>query len=91
MPMLIEIVGWSGAATLLVAFGLVSYGLIDARRRAYQALNILGGLLLAANSGWHDAWPSAALNLVWSAIAVGALIVAATQHRRAPEQANTKA
>lgn len=91
MPMLLEIVGWLGAAILIAAFGFVSYGLVDARGRMYQALNILGSLLLAANSIWHDAWPSAALNIIWTGIAVGALTVAAMQARAAPERTNPRA
>lgn len=89
--MFIEIVGWLGAGTLLAAFGFVSYGLVDARGRVYQALNILGGLLLAANSGWHDAWPSAALNIIWAVIAVGAVAMAAMQRRMASDQTNPRA
>lgn len=71
--MLIEIVGWVGAAILLVAYGLVSYGRVDGRSRVYQALNTLAGLLLAANSVWHRAWPSVAVNIIWMGIALGAL------------------
>ncbi len=81
MPTLIEIVGWLGAAILVAAFGFVSYGLVDARSRSYQALNILSGLLLAANSVWHRAWPSAAVNIVWIGIAVGALTMVPAQRR----------
>ncbi|MGH8199568.1 MAG: CBU_0592 family membrane protein [Steroidobacteraceae bacterium] len=73
--MLIEIAGWLGAAMLLVAFGLVSYGVLGARSRSYQVLNTLSGLLLAVNSSWHQAWPSAAVNIIWIAIAVSALAI----------------
>jgi hypothetical protein len=91
MPMLLEIVGWLGAALLIAAYGFVSYGLVDARGRAYQALNILGSLLIGVNSVWHGAWPSAALNIIWIGIAVGALAVAATQGRAAPDRTNPRA
>lgn len=79
--MLIEIVGWIGAAILIAAYGLVSYGSVDGRSRVYQALNTLAGLLLAANSVWHRAWPSVAVNIIWTGIAVGALMVAPTLRR----------
>jgi hypothetical protein len=74
--MLIEVIGWLGAAVLLVAYGLVSYGWVGSRSLTYQALNIVGGLLLAINSGWHRAWPSVALNVIWTGIGVGSLVVA---------------
>lgn len=79
--MLIEIVGWIGAAILIAAYGLVSYGSVDGRSRAYQALNTVAGLLLAVNSVWHRAWPSVAVNIIWTGIAVGALMVAPTLRR----------
>ncbi|HEV7139001.1 MAG TPA: hypothetical protein VGN43_20370 [Steroidobacteraceae bacterium] len=88
---LIEIVGWIGAAVLLAAYGFVSYGLLDARSRIYQTLNLVAGLLLGANSVWHRAWPSAAVNIIWSLIAVGALAVAAAPRRAAPEDADPRA
>jgi hypothetical protein len=73
--MLIEILGWLGAAVLLVAYGLASYGLLSARSRGYQTLNILAGILLAVNANWHHAWPSTAVNIIWIGIAVGALLI----------------
>ncbi|MGH8170351.1 MAG: CBU_0592 family membrane protein [Steroidobacteraceae bacterium] len=79
--LLIEIVGWLGAAILIAAYGFVSYGLVDARSRAYQALNLVSGLLLAANSVWHRAWPSAAVNIIWAGIAVGALAMVSASRR----------
>ena len=82
--MLIEIVGWLGAAILIVAYGLVSYGSVDGRSRVYQALNTLAGLLLAVNTVWHRAWPAAAVNIIWTGIAVGALVVGATSRPAAP-------
>ncbi|MDE2050025.1 MAG: hypothetical protein KGJ72_03325 [Gammaproteobacteria bacterium] len=84
-PILLEIVGWLGAAILLAAYGFVSYGLVDARSRAYQALNIVSGLLLGANSLWHGAWPSAAVNIIWIGIAVGALAMAPAQSTAASD------
>src|SRR6185437_11198326 len=77
--MLIEIAGWLGAAMLIVAYGLVSYGSVGGRSRFYQALNTLAGLLLAVNTVWHRAWPAAAVNIIWTGIAVGALVAGATR------------
>ena len=73
--MLFEAIGWLGATILLAAFACVSFGSVTGRSRLYQTLNILGGLLLAINSGWHQAWPSALVNIVWTGIAAGALVM----------------
>jgi hypothetical protein len=70
--MLIEILGGLGAATVVAAYALVSYRSVDGRSRAYQALNALGGLLLAVNTIVHHAWPATAVNVI--GIAVGALL-----------------
>ncbi len=86
MGMLIEVLGWIGTIVLIASFGGVSYGRIDGRSRAYQALNIVGGLLLAVNTAWHRAWPSVAMNIIWIGIAVGALAAGLTPRRAAPDE-----
>lgn len=79
--MLIEIIGWVGAAMVIAAFALVSYGSAGGRSRVYQALNALGGLLLAVNTIWHHAWPATAVNVIWMGIAIGALVLRPTPRR----------
>jgi hypothetical protein len=72
VDVLVDVVGWIGAAMLLLA-----YGLLAARRladgRTYHVLNVLGAAGLTVNGAAHGAWPSVALNVVW--IALGALAV----------------
>ncbi len=75
--MAITVAGWAGAALLLLAYALASAGRLPASGAWFQALNLLGAAALTANSGYHHAWPSAVLNLVW--IAIGA--VAVTRYR----------
>lgn len=70
---LVDGVGWLGAGLLLLAYGMASAGRLPATGRGFQVLNLAGSAALAANSGFHGAWPSAALNVVWLAIAVVAL------------------
>jgi hypothetical protein len=74
MTLLIEICGWTGALLLLLAYGLVSNGRVKGSSPVYQWLNIAGAGCIAANSGWNGAFPSAALNVVWIAIGVAALL-----------------
>lgn len=76
MSTLLETLGWIGAVTLIVAYALVSYGRVRGSSVMYQALNIAGSVLLAANTAWHHAWPSVIVNVVWAMIAIGALFTA---------------
>lgn len=62
---LIEIIGWTGAGLILLAYILLSFGKVAARSLAYQAMNIVGATGFIINSGYHGALPNAALNIVW--------------------------
>ena len=85
MELAVDLVGWLGAASLLLAYGLVSSGRIAAVGGAFQILNLLGAAGLTVNSGYHQAWPSAALNAVW--ITVGLVALAGNRSRERPPDA----
>jgi hypothetical protein len=55
---------------------MLSFGAAHGRNRLYQSLNIVGGMWLALNTARHGASPSAAVKVVWTIIAAGALIPA---------------
>ena len=48
--LLMDLVGWVGAATLLIAYLLVSKGKVSAKTIFYQNLNIFGSLCLVINT-----------------------------------------
>ena len=73
MDLLIELMGWAGAAAVLVAYGLVSTERVSSRSWSYQLLNIGGAIGLVINSTWNGAVPSAVVNLIWIGIGVYAL------------------
>jgi hypothetical protein len=73
MELVIEMIGWTGAAAVLLAYGLVSADRVSSRSRAYQLLNIGGAVGLVINSAWNGAIPSAAVNVIWIGIGVYAL------------------
>jgi hypothetical protein len=81
MDVLVEAVGWVGAAALLLAYGLLSSGRLAAGV-AYQMLNLGGSVALAANAVYHRALPSAAVNVVWLVIGVAALRSLAARRAR---------
>ena len=69
----IEVIGWSAAVLILVAYGLLSAGKLTAQSPAYQWLNVVGAIGFIVNSGWNGAVPSAVLNVIWAAIGAFAL------------------
>jgi hypothetical protein len=69
----IEIVGWTGAALVLLGYALVSTDRVRAQSWAYQPLNISGALGLVVNSWWYGAIPSVVVNLIWMGIGFYAL------------------
>ena len=70
----VEIVGWLGAALILLAYALLTAGRIQAQSFAYQGMNVLGAAGFIVNSGWNGAIPSAALNVVWAGIGLFAIL-----------------
>jgi NADH:ubiquinone oxidoreductase subunit 6 (subunit J) len=83
VDLLVTVVGWIGAALLLIAYGLTSTGRLAPQGVRFQALNLAGAAALTLNSGYHSAWPSAALNIVW--IVIGAFALARGRRPPAPE------
>jgi hypothetical protein len=65
---IIETVGWAGAALILVAYLLLSSGRLTGQSRLYQWMNVVGAAAFILNSGWNGAIPSATLNVVWAGI-----------------------
>src|SRR5580704_1221747 len=57
----ISLAGWSAAALILAAYGLLSFGKMQARSWIYQTMNIVGAAGFIINSGYNNAWPSVAL------------------------------
>lgn len=80
-----DLTGWVGAGLLLAAYALVSSKRLAAAGAGFQSLNVLGATGLTVNSGYHEAWPSAALNVVWITVGLGALLghrLSDTRHHR---------
>jgi len=73
MDVFLEVVGWAGTVVILTAYLLLSIGKIP-NGRTYQVLNLIGAVGLLVNGVVHSAWPSAILNVVWSGIAIFALV-----------------
>jgi hypothetical protein len=73
LNLLIEGAGWLGATLILLAYALVSTGRLDPRERTFQWMNLVGAAGFVVNSGFHGAWPSTILNIIWIGIAIASL------------------
>ena len=67
----VEVVGWAGAALILLAYLLLSAGKLTGQSLLYQGMNIVGAAGFVINGWWHGAIPSAALNVLW--LLIGAI------------------
>lgn len=70
----VDLLGWVGAAAVLLAYWLISTHRAKADAAGFQSLNLIGGVLLALNTGYYKAYPSTLVNVIWVAIAVYALV-----------------
>jgi hypothetical protein len=69
----VEVVGWAGAALILLAYLLLSAGRLTGKSLLYQGMNVVGAAGFVINGWWHGALPSTSLNVVWMGIGIVAL------------------
>ncbi|WP_427008575.1 hypothetical protein [Pseudarthrobacter sp. H2] len=81
----VEVLGWIGALASFAAYLLFSLNRIP-NGYALQAAFLGGGLCMAINGIYHDAWPSAITNLAWCSIAALTLIRLARSRPVTPGQ-----
>ncbi|MDO8529368.1 MAG: hypothetical protein Q7S18_01740 [bacterium] len=69
-----EIVGWYGTIAIVSAYALLSFGIINSDSSLYQILNATGALGIVVISFKKKAYQPGVLNIIWTVIAVIALI-----------------
>jgi hypothetical protein len=74
MALFIEIFGWIGSAAVILAYALISTNKVQNNSSLYHVLNLGGSICLIVNTGYYRAYPSAFVNVVWSGIALFALV-----------------
>ncbi|MEJ0032107.1 MAG: hypothetical protein WDO15_17795 [Bacteroidota bacterium] len=70
----IDIIGWIGAVEVIAAYALNSNGTLTASSAVFQLLNLTGAIFLIANTWYNKAYPSMVINIIWTVIAIAALI-----------------
>ena len=74
IDLVIDLIGWVGAAALIIAYALVSSKRLSGQAIPFQVLNLFGGSLLIVNTLYYRAYPSSFLNLVWAGIALATIV-----------------
>ncbi len=71
---IIEIIGWYGAAAILIAYAGVSFGYILPSDLIFQILNFTGAIGIVVVSFSKKTYQPGVLNLIWAIVALFALI-----------------
>lgn len=80
--MFIDLVGYAGAALVLIAYGLTASGRWPATGALAAVSNLAAGAALALNGLHHGAMLSVVVNGVWSLIGLSALLRLVVSLRR---------
>lgn len=78
---MLELIGLVGALAFLLGFFEVSIGRWDGRSRRFEALNLVGAILMGYYTFQKQAYMNIILNLVWGAVAFYALFHVAKRHK----------
>lgn len=68
-----EIAGWYGISAIILAYGFVSFDLVEADSFTYQILNLTGAIGVMFISWVKGARQPLVLNIFWAAIAAAAI------------------
>lgn len=69
-----ELIGWYGTVAIVLAYGLNSFELLSSSSVLYQVLNATGALGIVYISFKKKAYQPGVLNLIWTGIALVALL-----------------
>jgi len=71
--LVINVLGWIGSVAVILAYILVSFNRLKGDSLTFQLLNLVSGIFLLVNTLFWGAYPSSAVNVVWSGIAIFAI------------------
>jgi len=71
---LIEEIGWIGVLLILLAYGLLSFGVIDSGDFWYHVLNLVGALGIMVDALAVKNYQPVVLNIVWALIALYSIV-----------------
>ncbi len=71
---LAEVAGWYGTVAVLLAYGLLSLGVIESQTIAFQLLNLTGAIGIIIVATYKKVRQVVVLNIIWALLAVYALL-----------------
>ncbi len=69
-----QTLGWSGTTLFIIAYMLLNMGRWTVRTNMYHIFNILGSILLVANTIYDASWAATFANLFWGLVAIYGLV-----------------
>ena len=69
-----EIIGWYGTVAIILAYAMLSFGMMTSNSFIYQLLNFTGAIGIVMISLIKKAYQPAALNIIWAVIGLIALL-----------------
>ena len=82
MDIIVNVLGWTGAVAVLLAYFLATTGRVEARSYAFQGINLYGAIGLSAVSLYYHVIPNVFLNVVWAIIGVVGIWSIVRERRR---------
>jgi hypothetical protein len=70
----VSLIGWYGVLAILLAYALVTFSVVNPHNYPYQLLNLTGAISLVIEAYSKRDYQPATLNVVWSIIALIAII-----------------
>jgi hypothetical protein len=69
-----DLLGWAGVILFMLAYGLVSFGMLNATKATYQIMNLVGAALVGTQMYllWNP--PIMVMEMFWGAIGITALV-----------------
>ena len=71
---IINALGWVGTSLFILAYYFVSNKKLDGSGATFQWMNLIGSLCLGINVFYKHVWSAVTLEVIWSSIAIMALI-----------------
>jgi len=69
-----QIAGWYGTCVVVLAYALLSFGILSAHNFWYQFLNLTGAFGIVVDTYYKKDYPPEVLNLIWMGIAAFSLV-----------------
>ncbi|NQV89380.1 MAG: hypothetical protein HQ488_03610 [Parcubacteria group bacterium] len=71
---LVEAFGWVGVLSILMAYALISFDIVESHSLWYHGLNLFGGAGIIIEGVAVKNYQPVALNIIWAMIALYAIV-----------------